>query len=55
MPEVNIRTADAGTLDVQQYLALLQISTLLDDLQAWLSFCDPEIVRWVRVYTNIWL
>lgn len=55
MPEVNIRTADARALHIEQHFAVLQLSALLYLLERGLGFGDPELVRWIRIDADIGL
>ena len=55
MPEVDVTSADTGTLDVQENLAHCQISTPLHNLQAGLCFSNPQIMLRVCIDTDICL
>lgn len=45
--------ANSSAFNGDCYLASIQSLSLLDFLKTRFGFCDPEIVRWVRVDANI--
>jgi hypothetical protein len=53
MPEVNITPTNPRALDIQQHLSLLQIASPLHHLQTGLRLSHPQLMRRVRVHTNV--
>jgi hypothetical protein len=55
MPEVNVTAADTSALDVEQNLALLEVTAALDLVESRLRLCHPQVVGWVCVDANVGL